>query len=151
MLTRLWNRPAPELDRQPLALEHLQDMGRGVPKRILSHDAYGALLTIAASRAVIVDAYTHGGPKGEWVIEVHGAYPWQEPRWTPEQWEAFYTVHLARRYLAGTLDGSWYLAACRMFAKQYPSGQLASNYDPAFCASIREMKEHGFFDVEAGS
>ena len=32
MLPRLWNRPEPKLDQQPFALEHLRDLGRGIPK-----------------------------------------------------------------------------------------------------------------------
>jgi hypothetical protein len=125
---RLWNRPEPELDRQPYALEHLRDMGRAVPKRILSNDAYGALLVVAASRAVTVDAYTHAG--GEWVIEVHGAYGWQEPRWTPAQWEAFYQLHLAGYYRDGLLaDGAVWLRICQVVAAAYPNGQLGSTVE----------------------
>src|SRR5258708_22074639 len=115
-IPRLFNRPEPELDRQPYALEHLRDMGRAVPRRLLSNDAYGALLVVAASRAVTVDAYTHGDPRpghgGEWVIEVHGAFGWQEPRWTPEQWQAFYEVHLMAYYRGGMLDGEAWLRIC---------------------------------------
>jgi hypothetical protein len=129
MLTRFWNRPSPELDRQPLALEHLQDMGRTVSKRVLSQDAYAALLLVGATRRVIVDAYTHGGPKGEWVIEVHGAYPWQECRWTPAQWEAFYTRHLASLYWNGNLTGDAWVRLCAGIAREYPNGQLASTVD----------------------
>src|SRR5258708_2770522 len=125
MLARLHNRPEPKLQRQRLALEHLRAMGRAVPASVLSHAAYGAVLTIAASRAVIVDAYTHAG--GERVIEVHGAYPWQECRWTPAEWEAFYRTHLATPYAAGALTGDMWTALCRAIAERYPNGRLASS------------------------
>jgi hypothetical protein len=140
-IPRLFNRPEPELDQQPYCLEHLRDMGRAVPKRILSSDAYGALLTVAASRAVIVDAYTHGDPRpghgGEWVIEVHGAYGWQEPRWTPEQWQAFYEVFLAPLYVAGELEGETWLRICQVIAQNHPNGQLASTVDNVVDATRR--------------
>ena len=129
MLPRFWNRPEPKLDQQPYALEHLQDVGRAVPKRILSNDAYGALLTVAASRVVIADAYTHGGPKGEWVIEVHGAYEWQECRWQPRQWEAFYRRHLDSLYHTGELTGRAWIGICAEIARLYPNGRLASTVD----------------------
>ena len=141
IVSGLFNRPEPELDRQPLALEHLRDMGRGVPKRILSNDAYGAFLTLAASRVRIADAYTHTG--GEWVLELHGAYPWQECRFSPEQWQAFYEVHLAERYRETMLDGEWWLTITRHLATEYPSGQLASLYENVVKANRHLRGEEG--------
>jgi hypothetical protein len=138
-LPRLWNRPEPELDRQPFCLEHLRDMGRAVPKRILSNDAYGAFLVLAASRVRIADAYTHAG--GEWVLELHGAYPWQECRFSPEQWQAFYEVFLAVPYTSGTLDGGWWLIVCRHLAEQHPNGQLASIVASVMAATRRVRGE----------
>jgi hypothetical protein len=142
-IPRLFNRPEPELDRQPLALEHLRDLGRAVPKRILSHAAYGALLTVAASRAVVVDAYTHDDPRhgGEWVIECCGAYAWQESRWTPEQWQTFYECHLAALYRAGELTGEAWKRQCYAIARDYPNGQLASTVDSVVLATRRVRGE----------
>lgn len=138
---RLWNRREPELDRQPLALEHLRDAGRHISKRILSDDAYGAFLVIAASRVRIADAYTHAN--GEWVLELHGAYPWQECRWTPEQWQAFYEVHLAARYRAGELTGEAWPTICRHLASEYPNGDLAATVDGVVWATRAVRRARG--------
>ncbi len=135
MVARIFNRPEPKLDRQPLALEHLRDMGRAVPKDILSNDAYGAFLTLAATHVRIADAYTH--PGGEWVLELHGAYPWQECRFSPEQWQAFYEVHLKERYRETMLDGEWWLTITRHLAVEYPDGQLGSLYENVVKANRR--------------
>lgn len=134
-IPRLFNRPEPELDRQPLCLEHLRDMGRAVPKHLLSNAAYGAFLTIAASRVRIADAYTHAG--GEWVLELHGAYPWQECRFSPEQWNAFYEVFLTVAYQSGNLDGAAWLRVCRYLANEHPNGALASVVDNVVAANRR--------------
>jgi hypothetical protein len=114
-ILRLFNRPEPELDRQPYCLEHLRGMGRAVPKRLLSNDTYGALLVIAASRVFGVDAYQrpYGG---EWNIWCQGADKEQECRFSPEQWQASYDVRLA---------------------ELYPNGQLASTVDNVVLATRR--------------
>lgn len=149
MLTRFFNpnRPEPTLDLQPYALEHLRALGRGVPKHLLSDAAYGALLVVAASRVVTVDAYTHGDPRhgGEWVIECHGIYSWQEPRFSPEQWQAFYEVRLEDRYREGTLNGEWWLAVCSRLAESYPNGQLASTADHIVGLNRRIREESRLF------
>ena len=134
---RLFNRPEPELDRQPLALEHLCDMGRGVPKFVLLHDAYGALLTVAASRVVPVDAYTHSGPRSrEWVIECWGVSG-QEMRWSPAQWEAYYRKHLAILYWNGDLTGEAWKGLCYAIAREYPNGILASTLERELTRELR--------------
>jgi hypothetical protein len=148
MLPHLFYRPEPALDAQPYALDHLRDMGRTVPRRLLSNDAYGALLTIAASRTVTVDAYTHGDPRpghgGEWVIECHGTYGWQEPRWTPEQWQAFFEVFLKNLYKEGSLvDGRAWLQICTAFALNHPNGQLARVVDHVVQATRRARGDGG--------
>lgn len=151
-IPRIFNRPEPELDQQPYCLEHLRDMGRAVPKRLLSHAAYGALLTVAASRVVVVDAYTHGDPRpghgGEWVIECCGAYSWQEPRWEPRQWDAFYREHLAALYQAYELTGEAWLRLCAEIARLFPNGRLASTVDldalvAAATAQAQQAQEAG--------
>ena len=139
MLPRLWNRPEPKADQQPLTLEHLRDMGRGVPTRILSNDAYGAFFVLAASRVRVADAYPRLG--GGWTLELHGAYPWQECRFSPDHWQAFYDVHLRERYKAGTLDGAWWLTVTSHLASEYPNGQLASTVDSIVRISLRMRGE----------
>jgi hypothetical protein len=139
ILPRFWNRPEPALDQQPYCLEHIRDMGRAVPKRILSNDAYGAFLVLAASRVRIADAYTHAG--SEWVLELHGAYPWQECRFSPEQWQAFFECHLAALYRAGELTGAAWVLQCAQIAKDYPNGQLPSTVDSVVLATRRARGE----------
>ena len=68
----------------------------------------GAFLVLAASHIRIADAYPR--PGGGWTLELHGAYPWQECRFSPEQWQAFYEVHLAGRYRETMLDGEKWLS-----------------------------------------
>lgn len=139
MLARIFHRPEPELDQQPYCLEHIRDAGRAIPRRLLSNDAYGAFLTLAASRVRIADAYTHAG--GEWVLELHGAFPWQECRWTPEQFQAFYECHLAALYKSGELTGAAWVLQCAQIARDYPNGQLPSTVDSVVLATRRARGE----------
>ncbi len=65
-----------------------------------------------------VSAYTHGSPR-RWNIECHGAYDWQECRFSPAGWQIMYD-----RYLTECLERGYmpladiWLDTCRRIASE---------------------------------
>lgn len=108
----------------PTTRAHLDALAHATPVSVLSDNAYLALMLIAASsRDIIIDAYTHAG--GEWVVEIHGAYGWQECRYSPAQWQRMYETHLAQAVEFGYMPlAEVWLGVCRQLALQFPNGQM---------------------------
>ncbi len=99
---------------------HLAEMRADVLTTCLTSAAYDALIDLADA-GHDVDAYT--SPSGRWVLWVRSPLAWQEARFTPREWEAFYRLYLFAHY-SGALPRALYAQRCREIADVRPNGQL---------------------------
>lgn len=107
----------------------LTDLSEATPTAVLSLAAWDALRTLRAA-GHDVTAYRAGNSSGPWVIWVRPAYGWQEGRFTPAQWQAFYTQWLALTHAAGQLTREYWMFVCQMLGEAQPNGQLVPQEPP---------------------
>lgn len=101
-----------------------------IPATVLSDEAVQALRTLHDAGGE-VNAYTRAsltehldGQPERWVIWVRPAHGWQEGRFSPAEWEAFYRHWLAAADAQGRLTLDYWLFVCRMLGETQPNGQL---------------------------